>query len=46
MPTGGNVFSQRVEWKAAGDDLSALEGKTIALQFEMRSAELFSFRFD
>ena len=38
----GDAVSQDVRWTS---DLSALEGKTVRLRFELRDAKLFAFQF-
>jgi len=40
----GDHLNKRVEWSSGGD-LSRLMGSPIRLQFDMRGAKLFSFRF-
>lgn len=40
----GDEIERIVVWKK-GSDLGELAGKTIRLRFEMRDADLFSFRF-
>ena len=46
MPVGGDVFGAVVEWQASGRDVAELAGQAVYLQFELRSAEIFSFRFE
>ncbi|MFN0122480.1 MAG: hypothetical protein ACKV2V_18450 [Blastocatellia bacterium] len=40
----GNEIARAVAWRA-GEEVSALTGKTVRLRFVMKDAELFSFRF-
>ena len=40
----GNELDHRVTWKGSGD-LSRFSGKSVRLKFEMKAADLFSFRF-
>ncbi len=40
----GDAIEQTVAWKA-GADLGSLAGKPIRLRFELKNADLFSFRF-
>lgn len=41
----GDMIERTVDW-LPGDDVSALQGKTIRLRFIMKDADLFSFRFE
>lgn len=40
----GNELSHQVTWKNNGN-LSSFEGKSVRLKFEMKAADLFSFKF-
>ena len=46
VPVGGNVFAAAVEWHTSGRDVAELAGHLVQLEFELRSAQLFSFRFE
>ena len=48
VPVEGDVFSAEVVWQEHGPDLSGLAASatTVKLSFELRSAELFSYRFE
>ena len=41
----GDTVSRSITWKS-GTDVSKLAGKTVRLRFELRDADLFSFKFD
>ncbi|MDP8243673.1 MAG: hypothetical protein P9L94_06300 [Candidatus Hinthialibacter antarcticus] len=41
----GDMIKRPVDW-IQGNDVSALQGKTIRLRFIMKDADLFSFRFE
>jgi len=43
-PIYGDSIERKVSWKN-GNDLSALEGKTIRLRFVLKDADLYSLRF-
>jgi hypothetical protein len=40
----GDAIEQTVAWKG-GADVGSLAGKPIRLRFELKNADLFSFRF-
>ena len=41
----GDQLDRIVSWKS-GTDVSKLEGKPVRLRFELKDADLYSFRFD
>ena len=41
----GDTLDRSVKWKGGGD-VSALSGKPVRLRFELKDADLFSFKFD
>lgn len=44
VPLTGDEIAQTVAWKS-GDDVSSLAGKPICVRFELKDADVFSFRF-
>jgi len=44
VPLSGDEIAQTVAWKS-GDDVSSLAGKPIRVRFELKDADVFSFRF-
>jgi hypothetical protein len=44
LPISGDAIEQTIAWKN-GDDVSRLAGKPIRLRFQLKSADLYSFRF-
>lgn len=44
VPLTGDEIAQTVAWKS-GDDVISLAGKPIRVRFELKDAEVFSFRF-
>jgi hypothetical protein len=48
VPIEGDVYSAEVVWQEKGPDLSglAMGATAVKLSFELRSAELYSYRFE